>query len=667
MKFRTLLLVLILVFSLLPLGVLAAGGSILLHSFSDSMAQERVGFSGYSHEIALNTYFSEYQRFNAQLASTDIVIKATQGMLSNVEKDLDKMIKSRMELDSDVLDILILSQEGSIIKDTMGRQRGSTFFGYIDELEYRSKRETYISPVFIPQGGTSALSTVDTIEITVPFFYTARQIRSGENTVGYLIELISVEGLLDLISPESTIEDGFSLIADPKGTLLNGSDRTVTRIEELGQFRQPIRTLIENPISNTERYKRANIKGYIGSYCSIGSTGWIWLNLYPKTAADAFIWPSVSKLLLFLCVIATLCFALLLYQFITCIRPLPALLALIDKPIEPGHQELPQSKRHGKNEFISMSTDYHRLWENTSIGVELYRTVCEISDNMLFEWDYVRQRMFVSDNLLEKFNIDPATSTLTSGFVSSLMDGPNQARYLKDLKKLTDDKVELNSEYRIMNKKGKTIWISLRAQCVYDRMGNPLRLVGVINDIDREKKLTQRLSERASYDFLSQLYNRSTFERELQSELDRHINRRLAIMFIDVDDFKQVNDQFGHSVGDDVIRFISSVIKESVGPGGFAGRFGGDEFVLCITDAASLNNNAQDVGMNILNRLKQGFYSEAAKTQISVKTSIGISLSPQHGTTSRELIAAADAAMYRVKKHGKTHYHVYSVETDRGL
>ena len=123
MKFRTLLLVLILVFSLLPLGVLAAGGSILLHSFSDSMAQERVGFSGYSHEIALNTYFSEYQRFNAQLASTDIVIKATQGMLSNVEKDLDKMIKSRMELDSDVLDILILSQEGSIIKDTMGRQR----------------------------------------------------------------------------------------------------------------------------------------------------------------------------------------------------------------------------------------------------------------------------------------------------------------------------------------------------------------------------------------------------------------------------------------------------------------------------------------------------------------------------------------------------------------
>ena len=253
-----------------------------MHSFSDSMAQERVGFSGYSHEIALNTYFSEYQRFNAQLASTDIVIKATQGMLSNVEKDLDKMIKSRMELDSDVLDILILSQEGSIIKDTMGRQRGSTFFGYIDELEYRSKRETYISPVFIPQGGTSALSTVDTIEITVPFFYTARQIRSGENTVGY--QLTDFGGRL--LDCSRIHHERIQFDCGSKGTLLNGSDRTVTRMKNW--VNPPADTHIDrNPINN-ERYKRANIELH-RQLLQHRFHRLVWLNLYPKTAADAFI------------------------------------------------------------------------------------------------------------------------------------------------------------------------------------------------------------------------------------------------------------------------------------------------------------------------------------------------------------------------------------------
>ena len=210
-------------------------------------------------------------------------------------------------------------------------------------------------------------------------------------------------------------------------------------------------------------------------------------------------------------------------------------------------------------------------------------------------------------------------------------------------------------------KNGSLLWFSIRALCVTDRLGEPLRVIGVVTDIDSEKKLELQLSERASYDFLSQLYNRSTFERELKSEIERSAHSKVAVLFIDVDDFKFINDRFGHSVGDEVIKYVAGCIKQRVKGSGFAGRFGGDEFVLCITDPKQIEE-IESLSLDLIDELYEGYHSELANVSINVKASIGIAFYPEHGDDSNKVVAAADEAMYFVKKNGKANYHIYQPE-----
>ena len=233
--------------------------------------------------------------------------------------------------------------------------------------------------------------------------------------------------------------------------------------------------------------------------------------------------------------------------------------------------------------------------------------------------------------------------------------------YKRDISVLLKNRTGHSGEYQITTKNGSLLWFSVRALCVTDRLGEPLRVIGVVTDIDSEKKLELQLSERASYDFLSQLYNRSTFERELKSEIERSAHAKVAVLFIDVDDFKFINDRFGHSVGDEVIKYVAGCIKQRVKGSGFAGRFGGDEFVLCITDPKQIEE-IESLSLDLIDELYEGYHSELANVSINVKASIGIAFFPEHGDDSDKIVAAADEAMYFVKKNGKANYHIYQPE-----
>lgn len=184
---------------------------------------------------------------------------------------------------------------------------------------------------------------------------------------------------------------------------------------------------------------------------------------------------------------------------------------------------------------------------------------------MLFEWDFHKERMYASKNMLAKFDIDTDSATLSNGkFIDSLMSQDDSEKYKRDMNGLLKNKSGYSAEYQLKTKSGAVIWVSLRAVCISDRLGEPLRVIGVMTDIDNEKKLELQLSERASYDFLSQLYNRNTFIRNLTSEIERRGTKRVAVSFIDVDDFKFINDRYGHTIGDEVIRFVADTIRTKV-------------------------------------------------------------------------------------------------------
>ena len=314
------------------------------------------------------------------------------------------------------------------------------------------------------------------------------------------------------------------------------------------------------------------------------------------------------------------------------------------------------------NEFKDISELFNNMLDDVSMSEELHRTISDISDNMLFEWDFHKETMYVSDNFKEKFDIDPSEAQLANGkFLDKIMTEDYAEVYKRDISTLLKNRTGHSGEYQMTTKNGSLLWFSIRALCVTDRLGEPLRVIGVVTDIDSEKKLELQLSERASYDFLSQLYNRSTFERELKSEIERSAHSKVAVLFIDVDDFKFINDRFGHSVGDEVIKYVAGCIKQRVKGSGFAGRFGGDEFVLCITDPKQIEE-IESLSLDLIDELYEGYHSELANVSINVKASIGIAFYPEHGDDSNKVVAAADEAMYFVKKNGKANYHIYQPE-----
>ena len=176
-------------------------------------------------------------------------------------------------------------------------------------------------------------------------------------------------------------------------------------------------------------------------------------------------------------------------------------------------------------------------------------------------------------------------------------------------------------------------------------------------DIDREKKSAITLIQKANYDQLTSLYNRATFLRTLDEEILLSYSRRSldALMFIDLDDFKHFNDEYGHKCGDEVLVFVAETIKEITFDKGFGGRLGGDEFVMCLTNLKLIGDAGKAAG-EIISILNEGFTSESTQLHLNIHCSIGIAFFRENGANSTELLEAADAAMYKIKKSGKSNY-----------
>ncbi|EFG87052.1 diguanylate cyclase (GGDEF) domain protein [Clostridium carboxidivorans P7] len=171
-------------------------------------------------------------------------------------------------------------------------------------------------------------------------------------------------------------------------------------------------------------------------------------------------------------------------------------------------------------------------------------------------------------------------------------------------------------------------------------------------EIVERKKAEKLLEEMANHDNLTGLPNRKLFYSELKNSLQLAKENKfsLAILFIDLDGFKMINDTLGHSSGDIVLKIVSQRLLKTVREGDMVSRFGGDEFIIFMTNVHQ-NNTIRDVCKNIINEISKKIVLGENYGYVSV--SIGVSIFPDHGDNIEELIKKADAAMYRAKNSGK--------------
>lgn len=196
-------------------------------------------------------------------------------------------------------------------------------------------------------------------------------------------------------------------------------------------------------------------------------------------------------------------------------------------------------------------------------------------------------------------------------------------------------------------------WLNIVA--IRDVQGHVLHYAGIFSDIVTQEHVRQRLHSLAYYDALTDLPNRELFHDRLHNALvqARRERRELALMFVDVDHFKPINDSLGHAVGDSLLRVIADVLRQCVRESDTVARLGGDEFTIILTSLSGAADAAQVAG-KIIAAFGQPFQVDGH--ELTVGVSIGIALFPDDAHDEAMLLRNADAAMYAAKQAGRNNY-----------
>lgn len=220
-------------------------------------------------------------------------------------------------------------------------------------------------------------------------------------------------------------------------------------------------------------------------------------------------------------------------------------------------------------------------------------------------------------------------------------------------KTLSAYKNEITFEYRRLGKEGRYIWVRATTDLAKDKATGEIKGFTYIKDIDEEKRTQLELQFRAERDSLTGLYNKGMTAKRVNERLSSLRGKYHALFIIDIDNFKNVNDSYGHACGDNVLCEIAERLTLSFRKEDIIGRVGGDEFIALMANIGDVDAvNAKAVEMCDTMR--------SAINDVSLSISVGVAVSPAFGTYFSELYKNADAALYESKKNGKDSYTVYS-------
>ncbi len=209
-----------------------------------------------------------------------------------------------------------------------------------------------------------------------------------------------------------------------------------------------------------------------------------------------------------------------------------------------------------------------------------------------------------------------------------------------------------------IRKDGTQVPVELKVHLVRDEKGDPDYYYSFVTDITVRKRMEEELRHLAHHDSLTNLPNRRLFLDLFQVEAAqaRRIQRKLAVLFLDLDRFKEINDTLGHELGDQLLRQVSVRLKGAVRESDIVSRIGGDEFNLLLSDIVH-SEDAADAAGKIVESFRKPFL--IAGHELTVTCSVGISIYPDDSAETETLFRYADIAMYYAKEHGRNMYRFY--------
>ncbi len=289
--------------------------------------------------------------------------------------------------------------------------------------------------------------------------------------------------------------------------------------------------------------------------------------------------------------------------------------------------------------------------------------IAHTTHDSLWEWDIAGNRVHRSGNVKRIFGGSKNESPGTVEAWRGRLHPEDTERVWHHLHWTVENGGVWEEEYRVRRKDGSYVPVSDRGIVVRDKTGKAVRMIGGIADISAQRQAEEQLIHNASHDALTGLPNRELFlarTRRAIAARRQQPGKILAVLFLDIDRFKVVNDSLGHAIGDELLAAVAGRLKGCLRPEDLVARFGGDEFTLMLDGVDGLAAAAQSA-----DRVQEVVAApfDLNEHHLVITASIGIAVA-SYSETAEDLLRHADIAMYRAKTNGKARYAIFEPAFD---
>lgn len=520
--------------------------------------------------------------------------------------------------------------------------------------------------------------------------------------IGVLGNTVNVEYFMEYINNITVGESGYAYLVDSEGTIISHPD--FSRVGESIE-NETIRALI-NKIKNDEilkenygSYTYRGIDKFMG-YSIIPEIKWLIVVAQSKSEINE---PAVTVLIIIM--ITTIIFLILamissLKFSKSIINPINLLTTTMD--IAATGDLTAKCEYKEKDEFGYLSSNFNNMLDKLNLSYEeltavyeelsateeelraqyeelqqneeelrnseeKFRLAVEGANDAIWEWDLTTNKFFASDKWYEITERNMMKVVNVKYILNDIIHMDDAEMANEDLRKHLFGETEFyKSEFRIRRVDGEYKWVLNRGKALRDANNKPIKLAGSLTDISERKSAEDRITYMAYYDILTKLPNRTLFIERLEKELKQcyYSDNMGAVLFIDLDNFKNTNDTLGHDYGDMLLQLIADKFEKVKSNSDTICRFGGDEFIVLQPNIKS-EDDVVKLATDILEIFHEVFIIN--EKQIFITGSIGIALYPRDGTNTNSVLKNADTAMYKAKESGKNRYSFFNEEMYRGL
>lgn len=494
----------------------------------------------------------------------------------------------------------------------------------------------------VMDGNRAVSDFINSKDQGIPVLVLAYPIRRRGSVIGGVLGRFHIGALNDLLTNPIFGGEGYAYLAKSNGQVFGRSNHPEADKNFLNIYTDFAGSSFSGP-GMLEEMKRNLLQGVGGEiryqwrdvnkimiYVPLGINDWFLLSVMPER-------------------VVTRRSAFLLLQSVYFCGAVLVVFAL-------GASYLLHSKR--KNQ-LKLDAVQKEMDAEIRLNQERYRLIMEQIQDIIFEWNIPEKRIFHTEYFHKKFGYNLLTEDFPESAIGAHIIHQEDAEYLRELLR----QIEAGTRYaegdiRVRDAGENYLWCRFRLTGIQDENGQILKAIGLISDIDQQKRATEKLREHAIRDSLTGLLNRGETISRISAYLESHSggDGYGAFLIIDLDNFKMVNDTKGHGCGDDLLRLMGEKLLLLFRESDVIGRIGGDEFVVFMADIRKgyiVGQKAKEIAEMI------GSLAGDLGGDCVISCSVGISHFPQDGNVYRELLEKADKALYYAKEHGKNQYKIH--------